>query len=93
MKKKIKDLTIVEAYAICLSHRVCEGCPLDAKWRSSSFCIFEKCNIGLFYGTKKLEKEIEVPVINIKPSIFAETENLKEEEPEPDIPADYFRPM
>ena len=82
-KKKIKDLTLVEAYAICLSHRVCDGCPLDAKWRSSSFCIFEKCNMGLFYGTKKLEKEIEVPAIKIKPSIFAETENSREEEIEP----------
>lgn len=78
--KKIKDLTIVEAYAICLSHRECEGCPLDAKWRGSCFCIFDKFNMGLFYGTKKLEKEIKVPAIKIKPSIFAETENSREEE-------------
>lgn len=83
MKKRIAELTLVAAYAICSSHRECEDCPLNEKWRSSSFCIFDKFNMGLFYGTKKLEKEIEVPAIKIKPSIFAETENSREEEIEP----------
>lgn len=80
MKKKIKDLTLEEALSIHHTHQTCEDCPLNEKWRSSSFCIFDKCNMGLFYGTKKLEKEIEVPAIKIKPSIFAETENSREEE-------------
>lgn len=78
--KKIKNLTLEEALSIHHTHQTCEDCPLNVKWRNSSFCIFEKCNMGLFYGTKKLEKEIEVPAIKIKPSIFAETENSREEE-------------
>lgn len=83
MRKKVKDLTLEEALSIHHTHQTCEDCPLNVERRGSCYCIFDKFNMGLFYGTKKLEKEIEVPAIMIKPSIFAETENSREEEIEP----------
>ena len=83
MKKKLKNLTLEEALSIHHTHQTCEDCPLNVEWRSSCYCIFDIFNMGLFYGTKELEKEIEVPAIKIKPSIFAETENSREEEIEP----------
>lgn len=56
MKKKIKDLTLLECRQICDGREHCEGCPL----RRIDTCYFCVANCVLGLKEEFLEKEIDL---------------------------------
>lgn len=50
MKKKIKDLTVIEIINICKTYKTCLDCPLNSKYRICDM----PCNVEEEY----LEQEI-----------------------------------
>ena len=58
MKKKIKDLTLLEANKICCSSNDCSKCPLNFDWQWCG-CEFNGIDIKKSFPNE-IEKEVEV---------------------------------
>ena len=59
MKKKIKDITDIEAKIICeRSNGVCENCPLEVS--NFPICMADLKNINIKEITKKLSEEVSL---------------------------------
>lgn len=59
MKKKIKDLTLLEANKICSKHKNCGICPLSLK---APFCLLDTLEGSNFTDKYRdeIEREVEV---------------------------------
>jgi hypothetical protein len=64
MKKKIKDLTLLEASKICCSIKSCDNCPLHfiGSWCAGDFC---STDIEKKFPND-IEKEVEVEVDDLR---------------------------